>query len=198
MSSSGFRRLWLSYTTNEFGNWLGEVALAVLVFDRTGSPLAATALFLSMQFVPALIAPAVVARVEPLRMARLLPALYAAEGLAFVALAVLATHFVLIAVIALVATSGTLAIAAKTFTRTAVVALLGPSDEVRQGNALINFGFTAAGAAGQRSRGSSWPAWECPPRCCSTLHRSCSSPRCSRRRVRFPSSRASRRPGSSG
>ena len=33
----GFRHLAGAYTVNELGNWVGEIALAVLVFDETGA-----------------------------------------------------------------------------------------------------------------------------------------------------------------
>ena len=36
----GFPNLGLAYLVNELGNWLGEIALAILVYDQTGSPLA--------------------------------------------------------------------------------------------------------------------------------------------------------------
>ena len=52
-----FPPLALAYTVNELGNWLGEIALAVLVFDQTGSPLATAALFIGMQFLPAVVCP---------------------------------------------------------------------------------------------------------------------------------------------
>jgi NAD(P)-dependent dehydrogenase (short-subunit alcohol dehydrogenase family) len=42
-----FRRLAAAYSVNELGNWLGDVALAVVVYDRTGSALATAALFLA-------------------------------------------------------------------------------------------------------------------------------------------------------
>ena len=41
MRLPGFRHLAGAYAVNELGNTLGEVALAVLVYDQTGSPLAA-------------------------------------------------------------------------------------------------------------------------------------------------------------
>ena len=43
-----FRRLALVRFVDELGDWLGEIALAVLVFDQTGSPLATAALFLAL------------------------------------------------------------------------------------------------------------------------------------------------------
>ncbi len=79
-ASPAFRSLGLAYLVNELGNWLGEIALAILVFDQTGSPIATAALFCAMQFVPALLGPPLVARLEPPRPARRLPALYAAEA----------------------------------------------------------------------------------------------------------------------
>src|SRR6187401_1336228 len=60
----GFKVLASGYTINELGNWLGDIALAVLVFDQTGSAMATALLFMATRFVPALIAPAVVARVD--------------------------------------------------------------------------------------------------------------------------------------
>ena len=43
-----FPRLAFANLVNEVGNWLGEIALAVLVFDATDSALATAALFLGM------------------------------------------------------------------------------------------------------------------------------------------------------
>ena len=51
----GFANLAFAYLVNELGNWLGEIALAVLVFDQTGSPMATAALFFGMHFAPALL-----------------------------------------------------------------------------------------------------------------------------------------------
>src|SRR3954451_2571054 len=64
---AGFRVLAGGYSINELGNWLGDIALAVLVFDHTGSPLATALLFVGTRFAPAVLAPAVVARVEAFR-----------------------------------------------------------------------------------------------------------------------------------
>src|SRR3954451_4567635 len=61
---AGFKTLAGGYSINELGNWLGDIALAVLVFDQTGNALATALLFVGTRFVPALLAPAIVARVE--------------------------------------------------------------------------------------------------------------------------------------
>jgi hypothetical protein len=65
-----FRRLFAAYTVNEIGDSIALVALALLVFDRTGSALSTTALFLATRFLPALLAPVLTAHADqyPLRL----------------------------------------------------------------------------------------------------------------------------------
>jgi MFS family permease len=149
----GFRHLAFAYTVNTLGNWLGEIALAVLVYDETGSALATAALFLGMQFAPALLAQGVVARVEVVGTRIALPAIYAAEGATFFALAAVADNFVLAAIVGLAALDGALALAGRAFTRATVAAVLKPTGQLREGNALINVCFTAAGALGPATAG---------------------------------------------
>ena len=144
----GFRQLAGAYTINELGNWVGEIALAILVFDETDSPLATAALFIGMHFLPAFISQWVVARTEPIGTRRVLPALYLGEAVTFSALALTAGSFSLALVIALAILDGTLAIAARAFTRASAAAVLTPAGQLRQGNAVINVGFTGAGALG--------------------------------------------------
>lgn len=143
-----FRRLAASYAVNELGDWMGIVALSVLVFDRTGSALATTLLFLGTSFLPAFLAPLLVARAEIPPPRFVLPALYCAEAAAFGALALLATHFSLAAVVALAAVDGALALASRSLTRAVVVVLLEPSGQLRSGNALLNVAFTGGAAVG--------------------------------------------------
>src|SRR5665811_2466768 len=88
-----FRRLALSYAVNEMGDWLGIIALSVLVFDRTDSALATALLFIGTGFLPALLTPFFVARFERPPPRFVLPAVYATEALAFGGLALLAGHF---------------------------------------------------------------------------------------------------------
>jgi MFS family permease len=144
-----FRRLATSYAVNEMGDWMGIVALSVLVYDRTGSALATAALFIGTRFLPALIAPVLVARVEqpPPRFA--LPVIYCGEAAAFGALALLAgKDFALAAVVGLAAIDGTLALAGRALTRAVVAALLEPTGELRAGNAVLNVAFTGGAAVG--------------------------------------------------
>lgn len=143
-----FRRLAASYTVNELGDWMGIVALSVLVFDRTGSALATTLLFLGAGFLPALIAPVLVARVEQPPPRFVLPVLYCGEAAAFAGLALLASRFSLAGVVVLAAIDGALALASRSLTRAVVATLLTPHDQLRSGNALLNVAFTGGAAIG--------------------------------------------------
>src|SRR3954454_2290613 len=146
---AGFKVLAGGYSINELGNWLGDIALAVLVFDQTGSPLATALLFVGTRFVPALVSPVIVTRVEPLRPRLSLPLLYGADAAVFALLALIASrHFSLALVVALGAVDGTLALAARALTRSTSATLLEPVGLLRRGNAIFNIGFTAAGALG--------------------------------------------------
>jgi len=144
-----FRRLATSYGVNELGDWMGIVALSVLVFDRTGSALATAVLFLGTRFLPALVAPIVVAWVErpPPRFA--LPVIYCGEAAVFSALALLAgDDFFLAGVVVLATIDGALALTGRALTRAVTAALLEPSGELRSGNAVLNVAFTGSAAVG--------------------------------------------------
>jgi MFS family permease len=143
-----FRRLATTYTVNELGDWMGIIALSVLVFDRTDSALATAGLFLGTRFLPALLAPILVARAErpPPRFA--LPVIYCGEAAAFGGLALLASHFSLAAVIAVATIDGALALTGRSLTRAVVAAQLEPTGELRAGNALLNVAFTGGAAIG--------------------------------------------------
>src|SRR4051794_5622108 len=144
-----FGRLLTSYTLNELGDSVGVVALAILVFARTGDIAATSAFFLAAKFVPALIAPAVTARFDQMAVARSLPAIYLAEALSFAALAYTAHgHFLLAAVLALALIDGSLAITGRGLTRGAVGAVLEPVGMLKQGNALLNMGFALSSVVG--------------------------------------------------
>lgn len=143
-----FRRLAASYAVNELGDWMGIIALSVLVYDHTESALATAALFLGTRFLPALLAPVLVAQAEkpPPRFA--LPVIYCGEAAAFGGLALLAGDFSLAPVIALAAVDGALALAGRALTRAVVATDLEPSGELRAGNALLNVAFTGGAAVG--------------------------------------------------
>ena len=136
-----FGRLFVSYTLNSIGDYVGLVALAILVYRETGDPLATSALFIATQFLPAFISPAVTARVDQLALRRVLPLLYLGEAAAFLALALLAESFSLPLVLFLALVDGVLMLTARGLSRGAVNAVLGPHGQLRPGNGLLNIGY---------------------------------------------------------
>ena len=143
-----FRRLVATYGVNELGDWMGVIALTILVYDRTNSALATAGLFLGTRFLPALAAPILVTRAEKPPPRFTLPLIYCGEAAVFGGLALLAAHFSLAAVIALATIDGALALTGRSLTRAVVAAHLEPVGELRAGNALVNVAFTAASALG--------------------------------------------------
>jgi MFS family permease len=143
-----FRRLVSTYAINDFGDWMGIVALSILVFERTESPLATAGLFLGTRVIPALLGPLLVTRVERVPPRFALPVIYCGEAVVFAGLAFLAGHFSLAAVIALATVDGALALTGRSLTRAVVAAHLGPGGALRAGNALLNIAFTTSSAIG--------------------------------------------------
>src|SRR5918992_2590834 len=74
-----FRRLAVAQAVSQLGDWIGEIALAVLVYERTGSALATAALFLATGFGPAFAAPVLSARIETAPPRAALPVLHAMQ-----------------------------------------------------------------------------------------------------------------------
>jgi MFS family permease len=144
----GFRRLAISYAVNELGDWMGIVALSVLVYDQTGSAFATAMLFLGTGFLPAILAPVLVARVERPPPRYVLPAIYAGEAAAFGGLVLFAGSFSLPAVFILATLDGALALTGRALTRAVAAAMLEPSGELRAGNAILNVAFTGGAAVG--------------------------------------------------
>jgi predicted MFS family arabinose efflux permease len=143
-----FGRLLFSYTTNSIGDYVGLVALAVLVYAETEDPLATTALFIAAQFLPAFAAPVVTAKVDQLSLRRVLPAIYVAEAAIFAVLALLATSFSLVPVLLLALLDGALMLTARGLSRGAVNGVLQPTGLLREGNGLLNVGFAGASVGG--------------------------------------------------
>jgi MFS family permease len=143
-----FRRLATSYTLNELTWSFGTIALAVLVYDRTGSALATTLLFLATTFAPALIAPLLTARLDGLPARRALPALYLVEAALFAALVAVSGRFSLAVVVTLALADGAVAIVARALTRATVAAALKPIGALEAGNQVLNVLFSIAYATG--------------------------------------------------
>jgi MFS family permease len=143
-----FGRLLFSYTTNSIGDYVGLVALAVLVYGETEDPLATTALFIAAQFLPAFLAPMLTAKADQQSLRRVLPAIYGAEAVVFGVLALLAGSFSLAPVLALALLDGVLMLTARGLSRGAVNGVLQPKGLLREGNGLLNVGFAAASVGG--------------------------------------------------
>jgi Transmembrane secretion effector len=138
-----YRRLLAAYALNELAFMIGSVALALLVYRRTGSALGATAFFLAAQFVPALISPMAVARLDQLSVRAVLPVLHWFEAAIFVVLAwVASSHFSVTAVLMLAFLDGVLALTARALTRTATVSVTAAAGLLREGNAVSNAAFS--------------------------------------------------------
>jgi MFS family permease len=145
---SAYRRLLVAYTLNELAWPIGTVALAVLVYRRTGSAVGAMAYFLCAQFLPALCSPALVGRIDRLPPRSLLPVLYLLEAVAFLLLGMLASHFSLVPVLVLTVADGIAALSARAIARATTVAVTSPAGLLREGNALANALFSVCFMAG--------------------------------------------------
>jgi predicted MFS family arabinose efflux permease len=143
-----YRRLLAAYSLNELALSIGSLALAVLVYRRTGSAIGAAGFFLSSQFVPALISPALVARLDQRSVRTVLAALYSLEGLSFLGLAWIASRFSLVPLLVLAMADGVLALTARALARTATVAVTSPLGLLREANAVTNAAFSICVAAG--------------------------------------------------
>lgn len=143
-----FLRLAATYTLNEFVDWLSSIALTVVVYDRTGDALATTALFVAAKFLPAFLAQGLTTRMDGVDARTALPVLYLVQAAAFGALARLVGSASLPVILAVTLVSGTVAISARALTRATTVAVLEPAGVLRDGNALLNIGFSVAAAAG--------------------------------------------------
>ncbi len=137
-----YRRLLAAYTLNELAWGIGSLALAVLVYNRTGSALAAAGYFLCAMFGPALISPAIVARLDQLATRPVLVGLYALEAVLFGLLAWVAGRFALAPVLVLALLDGVAAVTARTLARTATVAVTTAAGLLREGNAVTNASFS--------------------------------------------------------
>jgi Transmembrane secretion effector len=132
-----FRRLLAVTTLNEIAMSVGAVALALLVYHRTGSAFGATAFFLCAEFGPAFFSPLLVARLDQGSVRRVLGLLYALEGLIFLVIALSLGRLSVAAILALVLLDGTLGVAARVLARAAWTSITSPIGLLREANALI-------------------------------------------------------------
>lgn len=143
-----YRRLLAAYGVDAIGTWLGEIALAVLVLRETGSAAAVASVWVVGQFVPSLVGPVLVARLDRTARHRALPLLFAGQLAAFATLAATAGAFSLVAVLALAAASSVLGQSARALIKASMVAVTQPAGMLREGNAILIGLFSFCAAAG--------------------------------------------------
>lgn len=153
LSLSSFRRLALAYTLNEAADWFATIALTVLVYDRTGEALATTALFLSTRFLPSLVVPALASFAERRSVRLVLGLGYTGEAALFVVLALTADDLGLAVLCLIAMLDGTLAATARAVTRGATVRVLEPAGLLREGNSIMNIGFSVMNVAAPATAG---------------------------------------------
>lgn len=139
-----FRRLLVAAVLNELAFSVGSVALALLIYHRTGSALGAASFFLCAEFGPALLSPPMVARLDQRSVQWVLVVLYSLEGVVFLVLAWLVGRFALAPVLALALVDGALAVTARVLARAAWTSLTAPMGLLREANAVINTSLAAA------------------------------------------------------
>jgi hypothetical protein len=144
-----FRRLLTAYTINATGDWLGQIALSLVVLRATGSVFAVGMLWTFCRFLPALIAPLLLDRAMRRGGRRLLYLAYAGEAIVFAAVAgAAALGLSVYLILALAAVDGLLAVTARSLTKAAIVCATRPVGLHREANALVNIAFTVSFAAG--------------------------------------------------
>ncbi len=141
LALSSYRRLVAAYALNELAWSIGNFALSLLVYRRTGSALASTAFFLASQFLPAFIAPSAVAKVDRLDARRVLAALYGLQAVVFFVLGAAPSHFALAPVLAVMLAGGSLGLAARPIFRSTTARLVTPAGLLRESQAVINAAF---------------------------------------------------------
>ena len=145
-TSPRLRRILAAYTVNKLGTWFGTVALSLAIYDHTHSAAAVTALFVA-RYLPALAVPALVARVEASTRRRTLSALYAFEAACAVLLAALVWHFLLPAILVLVALDGAVELTASRSCaprRARAGAEQGAEQGIYNANAALNIAMSAS------------------------------------------------------
>jgi len=142
-----FRRLLAAYAVNGLGTWFGEVALAALVLERTGSPIAVALVLVCGQLIPSLLGPLLTARIE--RAGRpALPELMAIEASVFAVLAMTAGSLPVTVILALVLCDGLCALPARAVGRARSVHVTDAAGCLHEGNAALNFIFSVHCAGG--------------------------------------------------
>ena len=134
LRSGSFAKIATLYVANSMLEWFGSVALMVVVYNATGSSLAAAALLLCKQVAPGLVVPLLGPALDRSELRRVLTFAFLAGGVALGAAAALG-YGVSLYVLAMIA--GTCGAIGRSTLRAAVARTL-EGDLLRQGNAALN------------------------------------------------------------
>lgn len=135
---AAFRRLALATILNELAFMIAEIALALLVYRRTGSAFGATAFFLCAQVGPAFVSPLVVTRLDQGSAGRVLALLYSLEVVIFVLLGELVGSLAVPLILLLALIQGSLAVSARVLARAAWVSITSSAGALRDASAVLN------------------------------------------------------------
>ena len=127
------RALLGAFAVNGLGDWLGEIALSLIVLHLTGSVLALTAVWVLGRFAPAIVAPALVARLRRIpRADAALPLLLAGEGMLFALTAAAWPIMPPTAILAIALADGVLALSARSLLKAAAATASRPAGLQRE------------------------------------------------------------------
>lgn len=146
----GLPQLAGALTLAELGETLAAVALAVVVFGRSGSVLATGAFFVAARLGPAFLSQPLAAFIDRVADRRGLALCFAAEAALF---ALLAAPLPVAVLILVPIVTGTLAVCCRSVTRAEATVRLTRASLLRDGNSALNIGFAIAGTAGAAAAG---------------------------------------------
>jgi predicted MFS family arabinose efflux permease len=147
----GLPRLAGALTLAELGETLAAIALAVVVFGRSGSVLATGAFFVAARLGPAFASQPLSALIDRVAGRRGLAFCFVAEAILFALLALPLPVPVLILV---PLATGTVAVCCRSVTRAEAAVRLTRAGRLRDGNSGLNIGFAIAGTAGAAAGGA--------------------------------------------
>jgi predicted MFS family arabinose efflux permease len=147
----GLRRLAGALTLAELGETLASIALAVVVFGRSGSVMATGAFFVAARLGPALMSQPLAAFIDRNAGRRGLALCFLAEAVLF---AVLAAPLPVAVLVLMPLLTGTIAVCCRGVSRAEAAVRLTRADSLRAGNSGLNLAFAIAGTAGAAAGGA--------------------------------------------
>ena len=146
LRAPAFRSVAAAYALGQVVDWLVEIALALAVYERTGSALAAALVFVALRVVPVV--------TLPWGANRSLGALSGLRALAVLALALGVDVLPVWALLALGLADGGGSLAGRAGSRAATARIFSRGDQMRAGNAVLNVSFATAAAAAPAGAGA--------------------------------------------